>query len=111
MTEDRENVKRVRAWLQELVHVELTDGRVVEGRLECFDKLGNMILSDAIEVASANGNHSRCRLGLVLAPGNAQVCVRVRKARDAEVVAEGLQRLDIGDEETRERVLDSLSVI
>ncbi len=79
---DRTDVEKVRAWLDEVILVKLKDGRCVEGHLECFDKLGNVILGDAIEVRDINGNERRrCGLGLVLAPGNAVVSICVRKSQ------------------------------
>ncbi len=89
----REAVQQVRAWLDKRVQLELSDGRVVEGVLECFDKLGNMILGDAYELRQSG---TRFPLGLVLAPSPAvmKICVR----RSVPPPAEGLiGNLSIGD--------------
>lgn len=75
----RDAVERVKALLDKVMQVELSDGRLVEGHLECFDKLGNMILGDAYEVRDKNGSsRSRFALGLVLAPSSAIAAIRVR---------------------------------
>lgn len=77
----RVQVAAVRQLLQRQVRVELSDGRVVAGIVECVDALKNLVLRDAVDVA---GTH---QLGLVLVPGGAHTRVRVRKERGAEVDA------------------------
>lgn len=89
----RDAVRQVRAWLDKRVQIKLTDGRVVEGIFECFDKLGNMILGDAYELKESR---TRFPLGLVLAPEAAIVKIRVR--RSIPPAAESLiNSLSIGD--------------
>lgn len=89
----RDAVEQVRAWLDKRVRIELTDGRVIEGALECFDKLGNMILGEAYELRET-GN--RFPLGLVLAPQAAMRKIRV--GRSVPSAADRLiDSLSIGD--------------
>lgn len=100
--ETREQVSRVRGWLDDVVQVELTDGRVVEGHLECFDKPGNIILGDAYEVRGKNGKErARFALGLVLAPASAVIAIRVRAPaapRPARSVTGQMNKLSLGGE-------------
>lgn len=71
-------VASVRALLHRVLRVTLSDGRVVQGRLECFDNLGNFILAHAIQVPREAGV-APVTLGLVLAPGKHVVAVAVRE--------------------------------
>ena len=75
------DIERVRQCLLRSVRVELGDGRIVQGTLECLDKLGNMILSDATDVSRSRSTRRTSRLGLVMAPGHAKVSVKVRKLK------------------------------
>lgn len=74
----RDAVEQVRGWLNCVLRVTLADERVVEGKLECFDSLGNMILANAVQIPVPNSGRKPTRLGLVLAPGDAVVSVSVR---------------------------------
>lgn len=74
--ESRPNVEKVRSWLDSRIRVRLNDNRFVEGHLECYDKLGNIILGDAHEIRPDN---SRFPLGLVLAPEHAVTKIFVSK--------------------------------
>lgn len=85
----------VRRCLQKRLRVELSDGRVVEGILQCYDDSGNMILSHTIDVSS-RVNHlpgrQSYRMGTVLVPGKHQVNVKLYKGdRGAEEVAARLR--------------------
>lgn len=66
----------------------LSDGRVVEGTLECFDDSGNMILSCTTDVSAKVKRrrgvfeHQTYRMGTVLVPGNHQVSILLRRSRD-----------------------------
>lgn len=73
LSDNRPNVKIARSWLQKRMRVELTDGRLVEGILECFDDSGNLILANAIDVKA------RYLMDRVIIPGKVQVKVSVYK--------------------------------
>lgn len=83
-----ESIDAVRECLNRTLRVCLLDGRVVEGVLECFDNLGNMLLRNATEVST------RCyRLGTVLVPARVQTQVLVRQPTVDELakIADGLR--------------------
>lgn len=60
----------VQSCLDRPLRVTLTDGRVVQGTLDCFDNSGNMILSAASDITSQKANKKPIRLGTVLVPGH-----------------------------------------
>lgn len=60
----------VQSCLDRPLRVTLTDGRVVQGTLDCFDNSGNMILSAAADITSREARSKPIRLGTVLVPGN-----------------------------------------
>ncbi len=97
---ERDAVEQVRSWLQHVVRVTLSDGRVVEGKLQCFDNLGNMILGHAVQIPSATGRRVPVRLGLVLAPGDNIVSVCVR--REVSDISAALAALEIQPEAAKE---------
>jgi len=68
-------VEQVRSLLDKRVRVKLKDGRLIEGLLECYDKLGNMILGDSREVRLSD--NTACPLGLVLAPHHMVISILV----------------------------------
>lgn len=81
----------VRGVLGRHTRVLLTDGRVVEGTLDCMDNSGNLVLSDAADVSDSSRRAHR--LGLVMVPGGVQIRVWVSRAdvgRLASAVAEGV---------------------
>jgi small nuclear ribonucleoprotein (snRNP)-like protein len=64
---------RVRRWLDALLRVELSDGRVLTGKFGCFDKQKNILLVETREQRFLGSN--KCikpdferHLGLVLIP-------------------------------------------
>lgn len=65
----------IRSCLDKTLRVTLTDGRTIEGTLDCFDNSGNMILSTASDITpqpnSARAPRFATRLGIVLVPGHA----------------------------------------
>lgn len=79
--ENQENVKAVRRLLHQMLRVELTDGRVMEGSLDCYDDSGNMILACTTDVTSkldpSRARQKTYRMGTVLIPGHAQVNIKV----------------------------------
>lgn len=88
----RPNVDAVRAYLHHKLRVYLSDGRIVEGTLECFDDSGNMILFCTTEVShKVNRIHARqtYRMGTVLVPGHVQLRVEALRAQRAEGGGEG----------------------
>ncbi|KAI0561049.1 hypothetical protein FGB62_94g068 [Gracilaria domingensis] len=71
-----------------LVLVALKDGRLVEGKLDCYDKQGNMILVNASDVTRETDKPfgRSFRLGTVMVPGGvtSQVLVHTQKDSDNE---------------------------
>lgn len=69
----------VKSCLKQMVRVTLTDGRIIDGVLDCYDDHGNLVLSDATDVTRKGaGRKSRTvRLGMVLVPGNGTARVEV----------------------------------
>lgn len=61
----------VRLSLNRPIRVHLTDGRIVQGILTCFDHLGNMILSATVDCTLRPSRPKPIRLGTVLVPGRA----------------------------------------
>lgn len=61
----------IRTCLHRLLRVTLADGRIVEGTLECYDNLANMVLSNATDISSKGTRPfgRTIRLGMVLIPG------------------------------------------
>lgn len=103
MASPRADVEKVRSCLRRLLRVQLTDGRVVEGTLDCYDNLGNMILSNTIDVSNKSKSQRAHRIGLVLVPGHAQVTVyglRDDDHRSAAVLAERVSLLSVHPEDT-----------
>lgn len=81
-SKSRPAVEAVRAYLHKRLRVELSDGRTVEGMLDCYDDSGNMILACTTDVSSkVSKSTSRgrqvYRMGTVLVPGHVQVSVKV----------------------------------
>ena len=66
-----------RRFLDALLRVELSDGRVIEGALACYDKFCNLVLRDSAIVdvskdasaATSLFGDDRKRLGSVMIPG------------------------------------------
>lgn len=88
----RPNMDAVRAHLHQKLRVHLSDGRIVEGALECFDDSGNMILYGATEVSQkVNRIHARqtYRMGTVLVPGHVQLRVEALRVKQADGGGEG----------------------
>lgn len=90
----RPAVKQVRAWLDSRVRVQLNDGRLIEGHLECFDKPGNIILGETFEVTA---DSKYVPLGLVLAPHHAveKILVHRKSVRDETTLRASLQALRV----------------
>ena len=66
------SIQVVRECMSRTLQISLLDGRVVEGVLECFDSLGNILLRNATDVSS------RCfRLGTVLVPAKVRTQILV----------------------------------
>ena len=64
------------ALVNKRVFVELSDGRSVSGYLSCFDKQGNLILSNATEGEPGTTGGTRTRqVGTVLVPRKLRVSV------------------------------------
>lgn len=64
--------------------MELSDGRTVEGMLDCYDDSGNMILACTTDVSSKVSKSTTrgrqiYRMGTVLVPGHVQVSVKVMR--------------------------------
>mgnify|MGYP003706539831 CR=1 FL=1 len=63
------------AYLQKTVRVQVSDGRVIEGALQCVDKDMNLVLSQSIEyhglsdVSSPQATDTIRSLGAVMVPG------------------------------------------
>lgn len=77
----RPAVEAVRALLDKRLRVELSDGRTVEGRLECYDDSGNMILVSTTDVTakvalSSVRDGETHFMGTVLVPGHAPVSIK-----------------------------------
>jgi len=76
-------------YLDKMVRVKVTDGRVVEGLLRCVDKDMNLVLSQGIEyhglesVDSAKGTDTLRNLGSVMIPGP-HVCAVVCQMNETE---------------------------
>lgn len=68
------NVEFVRMCLHRKLRVRLTDGRIVEGTLDCYDNSGNMILACTTDVTSklapSRGRQQTYRMGTVMVPGH-----------------------------------------
>ena len=68
-------VEEARGYLDRIVRVQVTDGRVVEGALQCIDKDMNLVLAQSIEyhgledVASGAATDTIRNLGFVMVPG------------------------------------------
>lgn len=114
--------KIVKSCMSRLLRVCMVDGRIIEGRLDCYDKQGNMILINALDVTRENDKpHGRVfRLGTVMVPAGATTRVLLRKQDDRktpnagtaahkmdvkgqtalEVAAHGLSTLRIDDTKT-----------
>lgn len=81
MQNPRPEVEAVRALLDKRLRVELSDGRTVEGKLECYDDSGNMILASTADItAKVSRSTARDRhvhfMGTVLVPGHASVSIK-----------------------------------
>mmetsp|Transcript_1316 Transcript_1316/g.1391 ORF Transcript_1316/g.1391 Transcript_1316/m.1391 type:complete len:104 (-) Transcript_1316:148-459(-) len=73
--ETRSGVKALKAQLNKVFRVTLSDDRRVIGRFSCVDKQSNLVFSDAAEVRYlVNDDHQRRRvkrfIGNVVIPGN-----------------------------------------
>lgn len=75
----RESVASVRALLHRRIRITLQDGRLVEGVLECFDAIGNLVLRDSVDITNIGGKSSRHPRGLVLVPGDSYTFVHAEK--------------------------------
>ncbi|PXF47071.1 hypothetical protein BWQ96_03148 [Gracilariopsis chorda] len=84
-----------------LLRVSLKDGRVIEGRLDCYDKQGNMILINAMDVTRENDKpHGRVfRLGTVMVPGGFTTKVLLRRQEDRKSAKAGKVAPNIGTKE------------
>lgn len=83
----RPSVEAVRTHLHRKLRVHLSDGRIVEGSLECYDDSGNMILTCATEISHKINRIHTCqtyRMGTVLVPGHVQLRVEALHATRAE---------------------------
>lgn len=90
----------VESCLQQVVRVTLTDGRTIQGVLQCYDNEGNLIVTDAVETWRRVARRRRAiRLGTVLVPGGATVRVLVCVAPKVAVT----RAQDMEEEERRER--------
>eukprot|EP00177_Eucheuma_denticulatum_P000916 GFKZ01001659.1.p2 GENE.GFKZ01001659.1~~GFKZ01001659.1.p2 ORF type:complete len:139 (-),score=16.00 GFKZ01001659.1:1404-1820(-) len=82
------NVSFIRSCLHRQLRVSLSDGRIVEGTLECFDDSGNMILSCTTDVSAkvhrfrGSVDQRTYRMGTVLVPGHHQVSILLRRDQD-----------------------------
>lgn len=63
--------------LDTLLRVTLEDGRLIQGTLDCYDYLGNMILSGASDITHRPTRSTPIRMGTVLVPG--RVSRRIKK--------------------------------
>ena len=76
-----------RRLLDELLRVELSDGRVIEGGLACYDKFCNLVLRESSIVDPSKDDDAstslfggdRKRLGSVMIPGEHIVKCEVRR--------------------------------
>ncbi len=76
-------------YLNSLLHrrarIELTDGRIFEGSLNCFDSHGNIILIDAIQIKS---DDKFVRIGQILAGGKHIKQLLIQKEKESEKLVE-----------------------
>jgi len=95
---ERTDVEKVRGFLHRVLRVQLSDGRLVEGTLECYDNLGNMILSNTTDVSNKSKSRRTHRLGLVLVPGHVQVSVKGLRSHEPNgSVWEQMRLMEVSD--------------
>ena len=68
--------QKLRGWLNRLLRIKMTDGRVVTGAFLCTDRDGNVILGSCSEYLSDEHTEARA-LGLVMIPGRHTVSIHL----------------------------------
>ncbi|XP_033209684.1 N-alpha-acetyltransferase 38-A, NatC auxiliary subunit [Belonocnema kinseyi] len=70
--------EKLRGWLNRLLRIKMTDGRVLTGAFLCTDRDGNVILGSCTEYLSEEHKMTEARtLGLVMVPGRHIVTIQL----------------------------------
>ncbi|XP_063976198.1 N-alpha-acetyltransferase 38, NatC auxiliary subunit [Diachasmimorpha longicaudata] len=75
-SEETSGKRKLRSWLNRLLRIKMTDGRVLTGAFLCTDRDANVILGSCEEFLSEDHTEARA-LGLVMVPGRHIVSIHL----------------------------------